>query len=40
MPGSQPRGRGSESRLTFFTFFFKANELVYEVESFETCGDL
>ncbi|MDD9361385.1 MAG: hypothetical protein PV344_00415 [Anaplasma sp.] len=38
--GSQPKGRGFESRLKFFKFFFKANELLYKVKSFETCGDL
>ncbi|MDD9362255.1 MAG: hypothetical protein PV344_04940 [Anaplasma sp.] len=32
-------GRGFESRLKFFKFFFKANVL-YEVKSFQTCGDL
>ncbi|MDD9361944.1 MAG: hypothetical protein PV344_03365 [Anaplasma sp.] len=38
--GSQLKGRGFESRLKFFTFFFTANELLYRVKSFETCGDL
>ncbi|MDD9362844.1 MAG: hypothetical protein PV344_07980, partial [Anaplasma sp.] len=32
--GSQPKGRGFESCLKFFTFFFKANELLYKVISF------
>ncbi|MDD9362976.1 MAG: hypothetical protein PV344_08645 [Anaplasma sp.] len=40
MSGSQPKGRGFESRLKFFKFFFKANELLYKVKSLETCGDL
>ncbi|MDD9362343.1 MAG: hypothetical protein PV344_05410, partial [Anaplasma sp.] len=38
--GSQPKGRGFESRLKFLKFFFKPNELLYKVNSFETCGDL
>ncbi|MDD9362337.1 MAG: hypothetical protein PV344_05380 [Anaplasma sp.] len=38
--GSQPKGRGFESRLKFFKFFNKANGLLYKVKSFETCGDL
>ncbi|MDD9362519.1 MAG: hypothetical protein PV344_06325 [Anaplasma sp.] len=38
--GSQPKGRGFASRVKFFKFFFKANELLYKVKSFETCGDL
>ncbi|MDD9361776.1 MAG: hypothetical protein PV344_02480 [Anaplasma sp.] len=38
--GSQPKGRGFESCLKFFKFFSKAKELLYEVKSFETCGDL
>ncbi|MDD9362661.1 MAG: hypothetical protein PV344_07045 [Anaplasma sp.] len=38
--GSQPKGRGFESRLKFFKFYFKANELLYEVKSLETYGDL
>ncbi|MDD9362002.1 MAG: hypothetical protein PV344_03655 [Anaplasma sp.] len=38
--GSQPKGRGLESRLKFFKFFFKASQLLYKVKSFETCGDL
>ncbi|MDD9361979.1 MAG: hypothetical protein PV344_03540, partial [Anaplasma sp.] len=29
--GSQPKGRGFESRLKFFKYFFKANELLYGV---------
>ncbi|MDD9362742.1 MAG: hypothetical protein PV344_07460 [Anaplasma sp.] len=37
---SQPMGRGFEPPLKFFKFFFKANELLYKVKSFETCGDL
>ncbi|MDD9361917.1 MAG: hypothetical protein PV344_03220 [Anaplasma sp.] len=37
---SQPKGRGFESRLEFFKFFFKANELLYKAKSLETCGDL
>ncbi|MDD9361735.1 MAG: hypothetical protein PV344_02270 [Anaplasma sp.] len=40
MSGSQPKGRGFESRLKFFKFFFKANEFLYKVKSFETCRDL
>ncbi|MDD9362164.1 MAG: hypothetical protein PV344_04480 [Anaplasma sp.] len=40
VPGSQPKGRRFESRLKFFKFVFKANELPYKVKSFETCGDL
>ncbi|MDD9362240.1 MAG: hypothetical protein PV344_04865 [Anaplasma sp.] len=40
MSGSQPKGRGFESRLKFFKFLFEANELLYKVKSFETCGDL
>ncbi|MDD9362422.1 MAG: hypothetical protein PV344_05820 [Anaplasma sp.] len=31
---SQPKGRGFESRLKFFKFFSKANELLYKVKSF------
>ncbi|MDD9362475.1 MAG: hypothetical protein PV344_06090 [Anaplasma sp.] len=38
--GSQPQGCVFESRLKFFKFFFKKNELHYKVKSFETCGDL
>ncbi|MDD9362005.1 MAG: hypothetical protein PV344_03670, partial [Anaplasma sp.] len=38
--GSQPKGREFESRLKFFKFFYKANELLYRVKSFDTCGDL
>ncbi|MDD9361845.1 MAG: hypothetical protein PV344_02830 [Anaplasma sp.] len=38
--GSQPRGRGFESRLEFLKFFLKANKLLYKVKSFETCGDI
>ncbi|MDD9362664.1 MAG: hypothetical protein PV344_07060 [Anaplasma sp.] len=38
--GSQPKGRGFESRLNFFQFSFKANKLLYKAKSFETCGDL
>ncbi|MDD9362789.1 MAG: hypothetical protein PV344_07700 [Anaplasma sp.] len=38
--GSQPKGRGFESRLKFFELFFMANELLYKVKSFETWGDL
>ncbi|MDD9361856.1 MAG: hypothetical protein PV344_02890 [Anaplasma sp.] len=38
--GSQPTGRGFESCLKFFKFFFKASELLYKVESFQTRGDL
>ncbi|MDD9362183.1 MAG: hypothetical protein PV344_04575, partial [Anaplasma sp.] len=38
--GSQPKGRGFESRLKFFEFFFKANELLTKVKSLEPCGDL
>ncbi|MDD9361827.1 MAG: hypothetical protein PV344_02740 [Anaplasma sp.] len=37
---SQPKGRGLESRLKSFKFFFTANELLYNVKSFETCSDL
>ncbi|MDD9361918.1 MAG: hypothetical protein PV344_03225, partial [Anaplasma sp.] len=37
--GSQPKGRGFKSRLKFFKFFIKANELLYKVKSFEACGD-
>ncbi|MDD9361705.1 MAG: hypothetical protein PV344_02110 [Anaplasma sp.] len=37
---SQPKGRGFDSRLKFFKFFFKATELLYKVISFETCDDL
>ncbi|MDD9362786.1 MAG: hypothetical protein PV344_07685, partial [Anaplasma sp.] len=40
MSGSQPKGRGFESRLKFFILFYKANALLYKVKSFETCGDL
>ncbi|MDD9361656.1 MAG: hypothetical protein PV344_01865 [Anaplasma sp.] len=40
MSGSQPQGRGFDSRLKFFKVFFKENELLYKVKSFETCGDL
>ncbi|MDD9361694.1 MAG: hypothetical protein PV344_02055 [Anaplasma sp.] len=40
VPGSQPRGRGLESRLKLFIFFFRANELLYDVKPFETCGNL
>ncbi|MDD9361558.1 MAG: hypothetical protein PV344_01335 [Anaplasma sp.] len=40
VPGSQPKGSGFESCLKFFKFFFKANELLYKVKLFETCGDL
>ncbi|MDD9362029.1 MAG: hypothetical protein PV344_03790, partial [Anaplasma sp.] len=40
VPGSQPKGRGFESRLKFLQFFFKANELLYKVTLFEPCGDL
>ncbi|MDD9361624.1 MAG: hypothetical protein PV344_01695 [Anaplasma sp.] len=40
LSGSQPKGRGFESRLNFFKIFFKANELLYKVKSFETCGNL
>ncbi|MDD9361772.1 MAG: hypothetical protein PV344_02460 [Anaplasma sp.] len=40
MSGLQPKGRGFESRLKFFNFFFNANELLYKVKSFELCGDL
>ncbi|MDD9362001.1 MAG: hypothetical protein PV344_03650 [Anaplasma sp.] len=36
----QPKGRGFESRLQFFKFFFKANESLYKVKSFGTFGDL
>ncbi|MDD9362762.1 MAG: hypothetical protein PV344_07560 [Anaplasma sp.] len=36
MSGSQPKGRGFESRLKFFKFFFKPNELLYKVKPFET----
>ncbi|MDD9361715.1 MAG: hypothetical protein PV344_02165 [Anaplasma sp.] len=32
MSGSQPKGRGFESRLKFFKYFFKANELLYKVK--------
>ncbi|MDD9361838.1 MAG: hypothetical protein PV344_02795 [Anaplasma sp.] len=39
LSGSQPKARGFESRLTLFTFF-KANELLYKVKSYETCGHL
>ncbi|MDD9362428.1 MAG: hypothetical protein PV344_05850, partial [Anaplasma sp.] len=38
--GSQPTGRGFESRLEFFNFSFEANALLYKVKSFETCDDL
>ncbi|MDD9362021.1 MAG: hypothetical protein PV344_03750 [Anaplasma sp.] len=38
--GPQPKGRGFEPHLKFFKFFFKENELLYKVKSFETCGDL
>ncbi|MDD9362130.1 MAG: hypothetical protein PV344_04310 [Anaplasma sp.] len=38
--GSQTKVRGFASRLKFFKFFFKANELLYKVKSFQTCGDL
>ncbi|MDD9362026.1 MAG: hypothetical protein PV344_03775, partial [Anaplasma sp.] len=38
--GSQPKGRGFVSRLKFFKFFFKENELLYKLKSFETCSDL
>ncbi|MDD9362362.1 MAG: hypothetical protein PV344_05515, partial [Anaplasma sp.] len=38
--GLQTKGRGFESCLKFFQFFSKANELLYTVKSFETCGDL
>ncbi|MDD9362225.1 MAG: hypothetical protein PV344_04790 [Anaplasma sp.] len=38
--GSQLKCRGFESRLKFFNFFFKANELRCKVKSFKTCGDL
>ncbi|MDD9362055.1 MAG: hypothetical protein PV344_03920 [Anaplasma sp.] len=37
--GSQPKGRGFKSRLKFFKFFFRANELLYKVKSFETRGN-
>ncbi|MDD9362906.1 MAG: hypothetical protein PV344_08290 [Anaplasma sp.] len=40
VPGSQPKGPGFESRLKFIKLFFKANELLYKVKSFETCGEL
>ncbi|MDD9361746.1 MAG: hypothetical protein PV344_02325 [Anaplasma sp.] len=41
VPSSQRKGRGFSSRLKFFKFFFNANtELLYKVESFETCGVL
>ncbi|MDD9361836.1 MAG: hypothetical protein PV344_02785 [Anaplasma sp.] len=40
MAGSQPKGRGLESSLEFFTFFFNATELLYKVKSFEKRGDL
>ncbi|MDD9362178.1 MAG: hypothetical protein PV344_04550, partial [Anaplasma sp.] len=38
--GSQPKGRGLESRPKFFEFFLKAKKLRYKVKLFETCGDL
>ncbi|MDD9361889.1 MAG: hypothetical protein PV344_03075 [Anaplasma sp.] len=38
--GWQPKGRGFESCLGFFKFFFKTNELLYKVKSCETCGNL
>ncbi|MDD9362045.1 MAG: hypothetical protein PV344_03870 [Anaplasma sp.] len=38
--GSQLKGRGMEPRPKFLKYFFKANELLYKVKSFETCGDL
>lgn len=38
--GSQPNCRGFDSHLKFVKFFFQANELLYKVKSFETCGDL
>ncbi|MDD9361879.1 MAG: hypothetical protein PV344_03020 [Anaplasma sp.] len=38
--GSQRKGHGFESRLKLFKIFCKANELLYKVESFETCGEL
>ncbi|MDD9362076.1 MAG: hypothetical protein PV344_04030 [Anaplasma sp.] len=40
VPRSQPKGRGFKSRRNFFEFFFKADDLLYRVKSFETCGDL
>ncbi|MDD9362541.1 MAG: hypothetical protein PV344_06435 [Anaplasma sp.] len=40
MAGSQPKCRRFQSHLKFFKFFFEANELLYEVKSFETCGNL
>ncbi|MDD9362228.1 MAG: hypothetical protein PV344_04805 [Anaplasma sp.] len=40
MSGSQPKGRGFESRLKFLKFSFKANELLYKLKSCKTCGDL
>ncbi|MDD9362194.1 MAG: hypothetical protein PV344_04630 [Anaplasma sp.] len=40
VPGSQPKSRGFASHPKFFKFFFKANESLYKVKSFETCGDL
>ncbi|MDD9361896.1 MAG: hypothetical protein PV344_03110 [Anaplasma sp.] len=36
VPGSQPKGRGIESRLKFFKFLLKENDLLYKVKSFET----
>ncbi|MDD9361935.1 MAG: hypothetical protein PV344_03320 [Anaplasma sp.] len=38
--GLQPKGHGFGSHLQFLKFFFKANELVSKVKSFETCSDL
>ncbi|MDD9361640.1 MAG: hypothetical protein PV344_01785 [Anaplasma sp.] len=39
--GWQSMGRsGFASRIKFFKFIFKANELLYKVKEFETCSDL